>query len=223
MYYVTKHRYIIISTEVLFSGQQDMNSTIDEKIFEIARKNGVIRPRELQVQGISRQHLYHLYRKGLLNRVGRGLYVPIDTGATENRTIAEVCKRVPGGVICLLSALQLHGLTTQMPFEVWIAIDQKAWRPIEHQLPIRIVYFSSSALESGIEERRIEGVPVKVYNPAKTIADCFKFRNKIGLDVAIEALQDCRRQRVCTNDDLWRYAKICRVWNVMKPYLEALL
>lgn len=199
-----------------------MNQEIRTKVLEITRKNGITRPRELEEQGISRQHIYHLYQKGLLNRVGRGLYVPVHSIATENRTIAEACKRVPRGVICLLSALRLHGLTTQMPFEVWIAIDQKAWRPKEPQLPIRIVHFSGAALQSGVEQRLIEGVPVKVYKPAKAVADCFKYRNKIGLDVAIEALWDCRRQRKCTNDDLWRYAKICRVWNIMKPYMETL-
>jgi len=199
-----------------------MNPKIRAKVIKMARKNGIIRPRELEAQGISRQHLYRLHRKGLLNRVGHGLYTPVDTDVTENRTIAEACKRVPKGVICLLSALQLHGLTSHMPFEVWMALDQKAWRPKEPGLPIRFVHFSGPALQSGIEERLIEGVPVKVYKPAKTVADCFKFRNKIGLDVAIEALRDCRRQRECTNDDLWRYAKICRVWNIMKPYMEAL-
>jgi predicted transcriptional regulator of viral defense system len=124
-------------------------------------------------------------------------------------------------VVCLLSALQFHDLTTQAPFQVWLAIDRKAWLPKEPRLPIRIVRFSGPALEKGIEEHIIEGVSVKVYNPAKTVADCFKYRNKIGLDVALEALRDCRRERKCTNYDLWEYAKICRVANVMKPYLEA--
>lgn len=199
-----------------------MNRGIHKKVLEITKKNGVTRPCELEEQGISRQHIYYLHRKGLLNRVGRGLYVPVTSTATENRTIAEACKRVPNGVICLLSALRFHDLTTQMPFEVWIAIDQKAWRPKEPQLPIRIVHFSGPALQSGVEQHLIEGVPVKVYKPAKAIADCFKYRNKIGLDVALEALRDCRKQGKCTNDDLMRYAIICRVWNVMKPYMEAL-
>ncbi|MBW1732261.1 MAG: AbiEi antitoxin N-terminal domain-containing protein [Deltaproteobacteria bacterium] len=195
--------------------------TVD-KIVKIVKESGVIRPRDLEAYGISRKYLTLMCRKGLLNRVGRGLYVASDIDPTEHHTIAEVCKRIPGGVVCLLSALQFHGLTTQMPFEVWIAIDRKARYPREPQLPIRIVRFSGQALNCGVEEFSIEGVPVKIYDPAKTVADCFKYRNKIGLDVALEALRECLRQHKCTNDDLWRYGKICRVWNVMKPYLEAL-
>lgn len=195
--------------------------TVD-KILKIVKESGVIRPRDLESHGISRKYLTLMYRKGLLNRVGRGLYVASDIDPTEHHTIAEVCKRIPGGVVCLVSALQFHGLTTQMPFEVWIAIDRKARYPREPKLPIRIVRFSGQALNSGIDESSVEGVPVKIYNPAKTVADCFKYRNKIGLDVALEALKECLRQRKCTNDDLWSYGKICRVWNVMKPYLEVL-
>ncbi|MBW1979404.1 MAG: AbiEi antitoxin N-terminal domain-containing protein [Deltaproteobacteria bacterium] len=195
--------------------------TVD-KILKIVKENGVIRPRDLESHGISRKYLPLMYRKGLLNRVGRGLYVASDIDPTEHHTIAEVCKRIPRGVVCLISALQFHGMTTQMPFEVWIAIDRKARYPREPQLPIRVVRFSGQALNSGVDESSVEGVPVKIYNQAKTVADCFKYRNKIGLDVALEALRECLRQRKCTNDDLWRYGKICRVWNVMKPYLEAL-
>ena len=192
-----------------------------EKVMKIAQDSGVLRPRDLDAYGIPRKYLNRLYHQGRLRRVGRGLYVHPDAEPTENHSFAQVCKRVPSGVVCLLSALRFHGLTTQMPFEVWLAIDRKAWRPNEPRLPIRIIRFSGRALKSGIENHRIEGVPVKVYNPAKTVADCFKYRNKIGLDVAVEALRDCRRQRKCTNDDLWHYAKICRVANVMRPYLEA--
>lgn len=194
-----------------------------EKVLRIAKEAGILRPRDLDVHEIPRKYLSLLCHQGLLSRVGRGLYVLVDAAPTENRTIAEVCKRVPGGVICLLSALRFHDLTTQMPFEVWLAIDRKARRPKEPQLPIRIVRFSGTSLETGIEEHLIEGVPVKVYNPAKTVADCFKYRNKIGLDVALEALRECRRQRKCTNDQLWQYATVCRVARVMKPYVEATL
>ena len=126
-------------------------------------------------------------------------------------------------MVCLLSALRFHNLTTQIPHQVWFAIHYKARLPKEPRLPIKIVRFSGPALETCIENHSIEGVPVKVYNPAKTVADCFKYRNKIGLDVALEALRECRRQRKCTNDQLWQYAKVCRVAKVMKPYLEATL
>jgi predicted transcriptional regulator of viral defense system len=198
-----------------------MPSGFAKKVLEIARNNNILRPRDLDAYGIPRKYLGILHQKGFLSRVGHGLYVLEDADLTEKHTIAEVCKRVPRGVVCLLSALQFHDLTTQAPFQVWLAIDRKAWLPKEPRLPIRIVRFSGPALEKGIEEHIIEGVPVKIYNPAKTVADCFKYRNKIGLDVALEALRDCRRERKCTNYDLWEYAKICRVANVMKPYLEA--
>jgi predicted transcriptional regulator of viral defense system len=141
---------------------------------------------------------------------------------TEHHTLVEASKRVPKGIICLLSALQFHGLTTQAPFEVWMAIDNKARQPQVDYPSLRIVRFSGESLKAGIQEEEIEGVSIKIYNPAKTVADCFKYRNKIGLDVAIEALRDCRRQRLCSNDELWKYAKICRVTNIMKPYLEAI-
>lgn len=197
--------------------------TTTEQVLELVRRAGILRVRDLTARGIHPEYLRRLHKKGLLVRTGRGLYMLADADPTENRTLAEVCKRVPGGVVCLLSALQFHGLTTQIPHEVWLAIDRKAWRPNEPRLPMRIIRYSGPALETGIEEHRIENVPVKIYNPAKTVADCFKYRNKIGLDVALEALRDCRRQRKCTNDELWHYAKICRVANVMKPYLEAVV
>jgi predicted transcriptional regulator of viral defense system len=129
---------------------------------------------------------------------------------------------VPRGIICLLSALRFHGLTTQAPFEVWIAIDVKAWHPKVDNLPLRVVRFSGEALAAGIEEHVIEQVHVRIYGAAKTVADCFKYRNKIGLDVALEALRDCWRLRRATMDELWTYAKVCRVANVMRPYLEAI-
>jgi predicted transcriptional regulator of viral defense system len=154
--------------------------------------------------------------------VGRGLYSLAAAEPSENRTLAEVAKRVPGGVVCLLSALQFHGLTTQLPPQVWLALEVKARHPHEPELPIRIVRFSGQAFTTGIDTHDVEGVTVKVYNPAKTVADCFKYRNKIGLDVALEALRDCRRQGLCTFDDLWEYAKVCRQAKVMRPYLEAL-
>ena len=198
------------------------DSAIAERVLELAGQAGVLRIRDLTARGIHPEYVRRLYAKGLLVRTGRGLYVLAAAEPTENRTLAEVCKRVPAGVICLLSALQFHGLTTQTPFEVWLAIDGKARRPHEPRLPMRVVRFSGAARESGVQQHRIEGVPASVYNPAKTVADCFKYRHKIGLDVAMEALSDCRRQRRATGDELWHYAKICRVANVIKPYLEAI-
>jgi len=194
-----------------------------EQALELVRKSGILCPKDLQTHGIPREHLIRLYRKGLLNRVGRGLYTSSHANMSEHHSIAEVCKRVPHAVVCLLSALRFHGLTTQAPFEVWIAIDNKARQPKQANFSLRVVRFSGDAFLKGIEEHSIEGVSVRVFDPAKTVADCFKYRNKIGLDVAIEALRECWRNRRCTMDQLWYYAKICRVTNVMRPYLESVL
>lgn len=157
-----------------------------------------------------------------MERAGRGLYRVTGGQVTEHHSLAEACKRVPSGVVCLLSALRFHGLTTQAPFEAWLAVDVHAWRPRVDHPPLRIVRFSGKALKEGIETHPVEGVEVKVYSAAKTVADCFKYRNKIGLDVALEALKDYLRKYRGKTDDLWRYAKICRIANVLRPYLEAL-
>jgi len=193
-----------------------------EKILDLVRKIGVLRPRDLDAHGIPRIYLSRLVAAGKLHRIGRGLYVHPESDVSEHRSLAEACKRVPQGVVCLLSALRFHELTTQAPFEVWLAIGEKAWRPNVDYPPLRIVRFSSTALDSGVEKHQIEGVTIPVFTPAKTVADCFKYRNKVGLDVAIEALRECWRSQRCTMDELWRYAKICRVPNVMRPYLESI-
>lgn len=145
-----------------------------------------------------------------------------DAEPGEHHTIAEACKRVPHGVVCLLSALRLHDLTTQLPHEVWIAVDRKARKPSVDYPPLRVVRFSGDALSQYVEERTIEGVEVAVYSPAKTVADCFKYRNKIGLDVAIESLRDCWRKKKATMDMIWKAAEVCRVGRVMRPYVESL-
>ena len=135
----------------------------------------------------------------------------------------ECAKLVPHGTICLLSALAFHDLTTQLPPELWVAIGAKNWRPKAGHLPVRFLRFSGMALTEGVEIHTINKVSVRVYCPAKTVADCFKYRNKVGLEVAIQALRDCWRNRKATADELWRYAKICRVANVMRPYMESLV
>ena len=145
-----------------------------------------------------------------------------DADLGEKHNLAQAGKRVPRGGICLLSALRFHGLTTQNPFEVWIAIDQKARRPAVSYPPLRIIHLSGKAFSSGIESHRIEGINVRVYSAAKSVADCFKFRNKIGIDVALEALRDYRRKHRSGMDELLRYAKLARVTRVMQPYLESL-
>lgn len=188
----------------------------------LARSRGVLRPRDLAAKGIPREILRRLCSSGELTRTGRGLYVAKMERITENHTLAEVARLVPHGVVCLLSALRFHGLTTQIPGEVWLAIPSKARRPKGGTATIRPVHFSGAALTAGVQEHIIEKVPVPVYSAAKTVADCFKARNKIGLDVALEALRDFWRKRKGTMDELVRCAKICRVARIMQPYLESL-
>jgi predicted transcriptional regulator of viral defense system len=196
-------------------------SDTTEQILDFVRERGVVRPRDLAARGLPRHQLRRLTEAGLLERIGRGLYSLSSDEPSEYRTLAEVAVRIPHGVVVLLSALQFHGLTSQMPHRVWVAIGEKDRMPAT-DLPVRIVRFSGAALSEGIEERMIDGVTVRVTSPAKTVADCFKYRNKIGLDVAIEALRLCIETRKCSRADLWRYATIDRVANVMRPYLEAL-
>ncbi len=199
-----------------------MDSSRQDQVLELVRRAGVLRPRDLDALGIPREYLRRLLARGQVHRSGRGLYVAADAPASEHQGLAEACKRVPRGVVCLLSALRFHDLTTQAPFEVWLAVGEKAWAPRPDYPPLRVVRFSGPALTWGAEEHLIQGVPVRVYGPAKTVADCFKYRNKIGLDVALEALRDCRDRRRATADELWQAARVCRVANVIRPYLEAL-
>ncbi len=194
-----------------------------QKLLDLARSSGVLRPRDLAAQGIPSHYLARLVAQGALLRVGRGLYMLPDAPITENHTFVEASKRAPDAVVCLLSALRFHGLTTQSPFQVWLAIENKAWQPQTQDLPLRFVRFSGDAFRLGVDTHLIEGAAVHIYNPSKTICDCFKYRLKIGLDVALEALRDGLRTHKCTVDDLWRYAAVCRVQRVMQPYLEAML
>lgn len=203
------------------TGPEDQPQGAEGKVLTLARKVGVLRPRDLQAHGIPRVVLTRLHRKERLKRVARGLYVLPEADLSEHHTLAEASKRVPHGVVSLLSALRFHGLTTQSPFEVWIAIDVKARKPRVEAPPLHIVRFSGKALAYGVEEHSVEGVTVRVTSPAKTVADCFKYRNKIGLDVAVEALRDYRRSRKSL-DDLWKAAQVCRVASVIRPYLEAI-
>lgn len=198
-------------------------SPTEQEVLDLARRKGVLQGSDLEREGIARQYLYRLYQKGVLDRVDHGLYTLANAAVSEYQTLIEAARRVPHGVVCLLSALRFHELTTQAPFEVWIAIETNARRPRPESIPIRVVYMSGDALRLGIEHHQIDGVSVPIYGMAKTVADGFKFRNKIGLDVAIEALRDYRRSPHFDMDDLWRFAEICRVAGVMRPYLEAIV
>ena len=159
---------------------------------------------------------------GMLRRLSRGLYALPGRTLSEHHQLAEVAARTPRGVFCLLTALRFHNLTTQNPHELWLALPNKARSPRIEYPPLRTVRYSGPALTKGVEVHDIDGIDVRVYGIAKTVADCFKVRHKIGLDVALEALRECRRVKRATSDDLWRYAKICRVANVMRPYLESI-
>jgi predicted transcriptional regulator of viral defense system len=191
-------------------------------IVRLGRRAGILRPRDLEREGVPRVYLQRMVRRGLLLKHGRGLYGLPDAEVTEHHSLAQVGKRIPHGVICLLSALRYYGLTTQTPFEVWIALDRGARSPRIGEPKLRVVRFSGAAMKAGIEVKAIEGVSVRIYGVAKTVADCFKYRNKIGIDVAIEALRESWRGKRCTMDEFWRFAKVCRVANVMHPYLEML-
>lgn len=193
------------------------------EILQRVREVGVARPRDLEAVGVPGTYLARLARRGLLIRIGRGLYTVLDSDASEHHSLAEAAKRVPRGIVCLLSALRYHGLTTQSPFEVWMAIGEKDRRPKADGQALRIVRYSAEALRAGVDTRLIDGVPVRISNPAKTVVDCFKYRNKIGIDIAVEALRDCVQQRRCPADELARYARICRVLHVMRPYIEAVV
>ena len=193
-----------------------------EQTLEIIQKKGIMRPRDLAAYNIPQIYLYDLYQQGKIVRLSRGLYAYSYDILTQHHSFAEACKWVPHGVICLLSALQFHELTTQLPFEVWLAVDRRAHKPKFDGMPLRIMRFSGKALDTGIERHDIEGVKIAVYSPAKTVADCFKYRNKIGIDVAIEALKDTLTQKKASIQEIWKYAEICRISKVMYPYLEAL-
>jgi predicted transcriptional regulator of viral defense system len=199
-----------------------MSKTKTQALIELVRGRGVVRPRDLHTHGIPRTYLIRLHRQGVLDRPSRGIYVLADAEPTEHHSLAEACKRVPYGIVCLLSALRFHALTTQAPFEVWLAIDRKARLPKVEHPRLHVVRFAGPALTEGVEEHIIEGVLVRVTTPVRTVVDCFAYRNKVGLDVALEALRDCWRHKKATMDELHRVAGARRMANVMRPYLESL-
>ena len=199
-----------------------LTMTKREKLLKIAENKGMVRPREAEEAGISAVYLNKLHAEGKLDRPSRGIYVLPGTDFGENQALIEVCSRVRSGTICLLSALRFHDLTTQAPYEVWLALPEKARQPRIDYPPLRIVRFSGEAMTYGVKQSVVHGGTIRVYSAAKTVADCFKYRNKIGLDVAIEALRDCWSQKQATADELWQAAKVCRMTNIMQPYMETL-
>ena len=199
-----------------------MNQTKTEKLLDLVQRTRIVRPYDLDAAGIPRNYLSRLAHRGELRKLERGLYTAVALPASEHTSLLEVSRRVPKAVICLLSALWFHEIGTQAPHELWIAIDVKAWTPKISSPAVRIVRFSGEALRFGVQEKEISGGMIRVFSPAKTVADCFKFRHKIGMDVALEALREAYRQKKASMNDLWEAAKVCRVANVMKPYLESL-
>ena len=198
-----------------------MVSTRSNLALKLLHEKGMVRAHELARIGVAGETLQQLLRSGALVRISRGLYAAPGRALNEHDQLAQLAIKHPHMVFCLLTALQIHGLTTQAPHEVWVAIAPNARAPKVSYPPLRIVRISDPGL--GLEQIALDGVVhISVTSIAKTVADCFKFRNKIGLDIALEALRDAWRQKKVTMDELWESAQLCRVANVMRPYLESL-
>ena len=196
--------------------------TETDQILDLVKRLGLVRPKDLNQHGIPVIYLRRLLHRGELVQPARGVYAVTGHEPTLHHSLAMVSKRIPRGVVCLLSALAYHDIGTQLPSVVWLAIDQRSRPLVTTDLPAKIVRFSAQSLVEGVEEHSVEGVTVRITNPAKTVADCFKFRNKVGLDIAMEALRDAWRKRKVTMAELDRFAATNRVTHVMRPYLEML-
>ena len=196
--------------------------TQTQRVLDLVRQMGTLRSTNLQDIDIPRVVLTRLTASGQLEKVGRGLYRLPDAPISEQESLVTIAVKVPQAVFCLLTALQIHELTTQLPRQIWIAMPQGSHTPKIDYPPVKMVQFTGEAFSEGVEVIQADRVALRVYGVAKTVADCFKHRNKIGLDVAIEALKDALAQKKASANDLWRFAKICRVANVMRPYLETL-
>ena len=180
------------------------------------------RPCDAAAVGVDSRTLRRLVGDGSVERVARGLYRVAEAEPTEHYTLAAVCARVPGAIVCLLSALSVHELTTQVAWQEWIAIPHKARTPRLPELPVRVVRFSGAALRYGVVNTTFEGVPVRITSPARTVVDCFRFRRLVGKDVAIEALRDALRDGKANVDQIWRAADVCRAKSLVGPVLDAL-
>ena len=200
----------------------------DQNTFEKAKRifrnrGGMLKTSEALGAGIHPRTLYELQRSGILEQLTRGLYRLADLPPLGNPDLVSVSLKIPGGVLCLISALAYHEITTQVPHEVYVALERGTETPRLNHPPLRVFWFSGQSFTAGIEKHKIDGVPVRIYSPEKTIADCFKYRNKIGLDIAIEALKLYRERKRFKRDDLVKFSQVCRVGQIMRPYLEALL
>jgi predicted transcriptional regulator of viral defense system len=196
--------------------------TLREKTMTVARNQSVFRAADVSKTADPRSTLRRMTNNGELIRVGRGLYMLPEVDITENHSSVEAMKRYPGGVLCLISALRFHDIGTQIPYEIWLMRQDRKAAPHDH-LPVHFIYSSGAAFKYGVEMHSIEGTEFPVYSPAKTVADCFKYRNKIGLDVALEALKEGWRARQFTMNELHEAATICRVTKIIQPYAEILV
>lgn len=183
----------------------------------------MVRLKDFRVEEIAPETIARLVRENVIMRAARGLYQLPDAEFETAHTLAEAAALVPKGIVCLISALQFHDLTLQMPSAVWMAIERTAWRPRIDYPRIRFVRFTGQSLIDGVTRHRIEGVDVPITDPARTIVDCFRYRGKVGLNVALEGLREGLRRRAFTPDELWRFARDARVWSVMRPYVEAMV
>ena len=195
-----------------------------EQLIEFANKQKIFRAREVEQQlGVSRVYIQRLVEEGVLVKIERGLYGIAGNDFAETQSLIEVAVKVPKAVVCLLSALQFHELTTQNPFEVWIAVDRETRIPKIESVMTKVFRFAPKMYEAGIEKRLIDGIELKVYSPAKTVADCFRYEKKVGLDIAIEALRDTWRKKKATMDELYHFAEVRNVKSKMLPYLNSLV
>lgn len=202
--------------------QQNKRFDPKETVLELLQHSGTLRPRDVEAAGIPREYMLRLLREGRIVRVARGLYSLPGAPASESTTLADVAMKVPNGVICLVSALIFHRLTTQVSDRVWVAIESRSWEPHLAYPSLELVRMGGKSFNYGVQDHEIDRARVRIYSPAKTVADCFKFRSRVGLDVALEALRATWRERRATMDELWEAAAACRVANVMRPYLESI-
>ena len=207
----------------MFVYHAPMKNAKEKAIITIKNKGGIIRTQDVFRQGIHRRTLYGLRDDGKLISVSRGIYRLADMDVSAEVDLVEVAKAIPNGVICLVSALSFHGLTTQIPHEVWIAIERKARKPKTIYPPLKVIYFSNPAFLAGIEVQHIMGQDVRIYNAPKTVIDCFRWRNTVGIDVAIEAARAYLKRQDAKPAKLMEYAKICKIEKIVTPYLQAMI
>lgn len=194
-----------------------------DRTIDLLRHNGIMRLTDLRAHGIHAPTLSRMVEEGEIARRGRGLYELTDAEITLSHSLAEIAVRVPKGIICLISALAYHEITLQSPKSIWLAIGEKDRKPRIDHLAVRVLHFGDAALKSGVQTVRIDGVAVKIFSPAKTVVDCFRYRRIVGLDVALEALRLALRSRKATPDEIVRFAKALRIWSVLRPYLESVV